>query len=132
MAKLARKGARNLNVSRYAVELVRGSGFDTGLRSVFRYRPEQEEVVRDPEWMVSDIRSKGYCEGDCDDIATLCCALLCSLGIESRLTAIQTVSNEEYDHVFSEAYTETGWTPIDITVEPGTSYTCFGVLHEAI
>jgi transglutaminase-like putative cysteine protease len=73
----------------------------------------------------------GYCEGDCDDIATLCCSMLKALNIPARLTAIQSEPTGEFDHVFAEAGGTT-WTPVDPTVNPGTTYRCFGILSEPV
>ena len=102
------------------------------LRKIFRYRDEKEEIVRTPGFMVQDYESLGYIEGDCDDIAVLVAALLRSLGKKVRLTAIQSQSPDEYDHVFTEVQTNEGWLPIDITVSEGTTYSTFAYMSELV
>lgn len=140
MANLARMGSHNPKVQRLAHEIT-GSfrqgleSSNTGiesLRSIFHYREENEEIVRTPEFMVQDWETLGYIEGDCDDIAVLVAALLRSLGAQVRLTAIQSTTPEEYDHVFTEVQTDDGWIPIDITVPVGTTYTSFAYMSELV
>lgn len=84
------------------------------------YRPELNEIVRQPEWMLEDLRELGYMEGDCDDLTTLLAALVKSVGIGSRIVAVRTdPANPEYDHVFLEIPTSTGTAfRMDATVYP--------------
>lgn len=133
MANLAREGSQNPGVQRLANELSISKGyFEQSLRSLFRYREEDEEIIRSPAFMVDDLENLGYLEGDCDDITVLVAALTKSMGYAARLTALQTTSSDEYDHVFSEVRIGDYWLPIDITVTPGTEYSSFGYMSELV
>ncbi len=138
MANLAR--LPSLKVNAYATGLLSsGLGFpdalDDALRANFRYRSEEKEIVRTPEFMLNDLEQQGYAEGDCDDIATLACALCRASGIPSRLTAIASTHdnpNREFDHVFCECLSDSGYVPVDPTVARGTVYTIFSAYHEQV
>jgi len=132
MANLARAGARNPKVRAYAKTIPSPYQIDETLRSVFRYRDEEEEIVRTPEFMFHDLESLGYLEGDCDDIATFTASLTKAMNVPTRLTGIQSTPSNEYDHVFSEYMTDKNWVPIDLTVEPGTVYKVYGIMTEAV
>jgi transglutaminase-like putative cysteine protease len=105
---------------------------DGFLRSVFRYRSENDEIVRTPDFMLNDLETLGYLEGDCDDIATLSASMLKTAGYPARLTAIKSTGPEEYDHVFAEAQVMGGWVPMDITEPRGTVYQVYGYVSELI
>lgn len=147
MANLARVPSRK--VSEYANSFL-GSGnsecaycfgvsLDMFLRNHYRYRPEQDEMVRTPDFMLSDYETLGYCEGDCDDVATLICALSRAAGFSSRLVAIAGVHEnpgKDLDHVFSEVLCDGDhgkqWQIIDPTVERGTVYQCYKLIYEPV
>lgn len=105
---------------------------DTILRQTFSYRDEEEEIIRTPEFMVNDLETLGYLEGDCDDIATFTASLTKAMNVPTRLTGIMTQSTEEYDHVFSEARIGQFWMPIDLTVPLGTEYQVYGYMSEIV
>lgn len=143
MANLAR--LPNSKVSNYAANLLGGDspsdsvGFcdrlDTWLRSTFRYRSEEKEIVRTPGFMLNDLDTLGYSEGDCDDVATLACGLAYAVGISSRLASIASVygnPGRELDHVFAEIQTPNGWCIIDPTVDKGTIYNVYSVYYEPV
>ena len=135
MATLARTPSAKVND--YALRFgSSGSGFgdsvDHFCRTSFHYRSEENEIVRTPEFMLTDYETLGYCEGDCDDISTLICGLAHGAGIRSRLTAISTDPSRELSHVFAECFTGNGWQIIDPTVQPGTTYVCYSVYHEPV
>lgn len=92
---------------------------DARIRQQFRYRSENEEVIRTPEWMVGDLETLGYLEGDCDDIATFYAAVLKAFGFRVRLVAIRYDETPEFKHVFVEVL-NVGWERVDPTVAPGT------------
>jgi hypothetical protein len=96
---------------------------DHWVRSVFDYRPENEEVVRTPERMWEDLERTGRLEGDCDDIATFIASILVAMGYSTRFVAIRTNPNDpEFSHVYVEAWDGLNWRVFDPTVEPGTVY----------
>lgn len=72
--------------------------------------------------MLNDaINRLGYLEGDCDDISTFYAAIFKSLGYPTRLVAIRyDVSNPNFEHVFTQAYSMAVWQTFDATVPPGT------------
>lgn len=84
------------------------------------YRPENMEIVRQPEWMLNDLATLGYMEGDCDDFTTLLAAMCKSIGIGCRIVAVRTDPNvTDFDHVFLEIPTATGTAfRMDATVNP--------------
>lgn len=90
---------------------------DTWLRERFRYRGEIEEVLRTPDFMLQSLESRGYFDGDCDDISTLAAALLIRLGYPARFVAIR-YDGPDFKHVFVQV----GSYVIDPTVAKGTPY----------
>lgn len=131
MANLARTGSQSREVQRLARKL-QGTDWESYLRSVFRYREENEEIVRTPEFMVSDLETTGTIEGDCDDVAVLAASIAKAIGYDVRFTALQTTTLWEYDHVFAEIFDRGNWIPIDITVPGGTEYPSFAYMSEVI
>jgi transglutaminase-like putative cysteine protease len=132
MANLARAGAENPKVREYAQIIQSPYAIDSALREVFRYRDEEEEIVRTPEFMVHDLETFGYLEGDCDDIATFTASVTKAQGYPTRLTGIMSQPINEYDHVFSEVRIGTEWLPIDLTVPMGTTYQVYGFMTEPV
>ena len=132
MANLARAGAQNPKVIEYARSIQSPYSIDILLRPVYHYRDEAEEIVRTPDFMLNDLDTLGYIEGDCDDISTLTAALTKAMGYPSRLTGIMSSGPGEYDHVFSEVQVGRDWMPIDLTVEPGTVYEVYGYMTEPV
>ena len=92
------------------------------IRAHYMYRPEHEEILRSPDFMMRDLERQGYVEGDCDDIAIFIAALFKCLRIPVRFTAIRYNAIPEFGHVFTEVWTGNGWTVIDPTVPHGTRY----------
>jgi len=133
MANLARQGARNPKVRAYAATNIQTPGMvDERIRGIYRYRDEEEEIVRTPEFMLHDLETLGYMEGDCDDIATFTAALTKAMNVPTRLTGIMSNPTEEYDHVFSEVRIGSHWLPIDLTVPQGTEYQVYGYMTELV
>lgn len=137
MAQLARKAQNDAIWIHFAATFSTGDvgtrirAIDSWCRTNYRYRDESEEVVRSPEFMLQDLALQGYVEGDCDDIATFITAILKTLGISSRLFAMQSQPEGPYDHVFAEGFYG-GWVPIDPTVDFGTVYHVYSQLIEYV
>lgn len=137
MATLARKAQSDASWISFAATFSSGDvgtrvrAIDSWCRDHYRYRDESEEIVRSPEFMLQDLASQGFVEGDCDDIATFIVAILKTLGIPARLFAMQSQPGGTYDHVFAEGYGGT-WIPIDPTVTAGTVYTVYSQLIEYV
>lgn len=139
MAVLVRQGRNDPGVTSLVSSLQSGGGgpgfvlaVDGFLRRVFIYREEENEVLRDVPFMINDLNTLGYMEGDCDDMAIMGCALLSNAGLLCRMTAIQSQNDFEYDHVFSEVRIGTHWIPVDPTVPVGTTYETFGFMSEPV
>jgi len=101
-------------------------GLDSFLRRVFVYRPENEEIVRTPEFMVNQLRDENKIEGDCDDIATLIASVATAVNLPCHFVALDS-KNQGLDHVFSRIFT-TRWITVDPTVERGTDYNVFDAI----
>jgi transglutaminase-like putative cysteine protease len=91
---------------------------DSYYRAFYRYRDEQEETVRTPQFMVADLARIGHLEGDCDDIATLYAATFAVLGYPARFVAIR-YRSDVFEHVFVEANVNGTWRRFDATVRQG-------------
>jgi len=133
MADLARKAANDVNFKRRLAEtLLRWrewtagvddlTELDTFIRGHFHYRPEREEVVRTPHFMITELQETGKFEGDCDDVSTMLAAIARSFGYPVRYVAIR--SKETFEHVFVEIYDSGSgkWRIFDPTVDKGTDY----------
>lgn len=128
MAGMAREARRNPKFQSFVFH-VQGPGvpapdllfLDSWIRRHFRYRPELYEVLRTPEFMLNDLETKGFVEGDCDDISIFYAAILRTLGYEVRFVAIRYSHPELFEHVFIEfENTGRGWVRLDPTAERGT------------
>lgn len=126
MARLARDGANLPNALRLRAPLFAGSPdlylahLDTVVRSVFRYRGENEEVIRTPARMWLDLETLGYVEGDCDDVAVFFASILKACGFQVRFVAIRYDDTPDFKHVFVEAFDGQEWRRLDPTVAVGT------------
>ena len=56
--------------------------------------------------------ARDYKQGDCDDMSTLCAAMLLSINIPARFAIIK-ISSNEYEHVYAEAYVNGKWYAMD-------------------
>jgi hypothetical protein len=97
-------------------------GVDSFVRLVFRYRPESEELLKDPLLSMQEISERGWFDGDCDDSSMFTAALLKTFLANVRFVAIRYKQEDpEFQHVYVEAWTPEGvWEKLDATVEPGT------------
>jgi len=112
------------------------SALDLWVRGHFRYRPEQNEVIRTPSFMWHSWQTEGWFEGDCDDVSVMFATVLRSLGYHLvRFVAIRYNSNNPaFEHVFVEAYDfrSGGWRVFDPTVSPGTNYNAIERMVERV
>lgn len=99
------------------------SALDNFVRGHFRYRGENVEVIRTPEFMLNDLMTTGKFEGDCDDAATFIAAIAKTLGMMCRFVAIR-YRGDSFEHVFVEIYDPVAaqWRVFDPTVKHGTRY----------
>ncbi len=104
-----------------------GGGLDTySLTTIARIRlylerrvrfvrdPRYMEAVHDPRQLLTTIRARGFCAGDCDDVATVAAALGLSIGLRARFVAI---GRAAFEHVYAELADPAGgpWRDIDTT-----------------
>jgi Transglutaminase-like superfamily len=127
MARLARVAASDPEFRQFARRLATVDGIEAFVRSHFAYRDENEEIVRDPRFMLADmgrIDAAGrvvHLEGDCDDVATFYAAAAVAIGKASRFVAIRyTFGNPNFEHVFTQVYDGGQWRILDATVPAGT------------
>ena len=121
MASLARAAARDPGFIGFVQTHFIDAPLDTVdqyYRAFYRYRDEQEETIRTPQFMVADLDRIGHLEGDCDDISTLYAATFTVLGYPARFVAIR-YRAEAFEHVFVEAKDHGSWRRFDATVRPG-------------
>lgn len=132
MANLARQGARE-RVLRSEIQikfaLMGLEQIDTVIRAAFRYRSEFEEVVRTPLFMWEHWKTRGWFEGDCDDVATMYATILLAMGLPNiRFVAIR-YSSPEFQHVYVECCDGLTFDP---TVERGTNYGTIERMEEPV
>jgi len=72
-----------------------------------------EEEIRSPEYLLHRIYQFGIAEGDCDDFVILLAALLLASGTPVRLILSSARNDQEFDHVFLQAWSGTGWITLD-------------------
>lgn len=85
-------------------------------RGKLRYEldPRGGELIHDPVDTIERTTSNGLAAGDCDDGAVLVSAMLESLGIATRLTAVSTRTDRRLHHVAVEARDPSGfWIYLD-------------------
>jgi len=70
--------------------------------------PRGGDFIHDPLAMIQRIETRGNVAGDCDDASVLTSALLESLGIATRFTAISTRPDAKLHHVAAEAKDKAG------------------------
>lgn len=72
-----------------------------------------EEEIRSPEYLLHRIYQFGIAEGDCDDFVILMAALLLASGTRVRFVLTSARDDQEFDHVFLQAWTGTVWINLD-------------------
>ncbi|MDE2040577.1 MAG: hypothetical protein KGO96_13665 [Elusimicrobia bacterium] len=80
------------------------------LRSVYRYLPDPVgvELIKSPHVMVSEIKSRGWTAGDCDDAASLVYGLLNLLGVPARLAVGWKPGQSSPSHIWVRVPETTG------------------------
>lgn len=76
--------------------------------------PRYAEAVTPPRHLLTTIRTRGHCAGDCDDVATLGAALGLSIGLPARFVVI---GRQAFEHVYAELMDPGGghWYQLDVT-----------------
>lgn len=88
---------------------------------VQRYRfvnsPVGVQLLETPAYQLSEIRTKGYVQGNCADAAELAAALLEAIGIRCRFIVVGFKgSRSEFSHVFTVAYANNHGTTTPLAV----------------
>ena len=127
MARRANAAASDRDFKQFAQSLGSISGLEAWVRSHFIYRDENEEILRTPEFMLSDMgrledgRVVGL-EGDCYDISAFIAAAAEALGYKARFVAIRySADNPNFEHVFTEVFQGGMWQAFDPTIAPGAT-----------
>lgn len=83
------------------------------------------EHVQDPIWVLRRARDGDpLAQADCDCHASIVAGLLMALGIRCRLVVTEDPRNQgswlrpRWAHIYCEALTENGWTPVDTSMWP--------------
>ncbi len=83
---------------------------------VFSPDPHGVELLRTPDYLLSQAWGEGTARGDCDDVATLAAALVLASGNPARFQLISLGPGLPLSHVFCEAHTMCrGWVELDVT-----------------
>lgn len=119
MAKFAIDGGRSPKIILLAQEIVKGVTSGDYASEVLaihywvcqhiRYIPDPTnvELVKDPQRLIETG------SGDCDDIATLCAALLMAIGKHAAFMLVAFKGAPLPSHVFAVVQTPNGWVPVD-------------------
>lgn len=114
MVDLVRTFKTDVNVRNYAVQLVQGCAdkdYRSELVTLQHFCRDQIRYVRDvdtAETLQTPVQTLKLAAGDCDDKATLFCALASAIGFPSRFCAIG-VRGEGFSHVMAQARLGAGW-----------------------
>lgn len=81
------------------------------------YVGEFYESLTPPDWLLHQMESGQRAFGDCDDMAMLAAALIASLGIPVRFTAVMPEGGDEYVHVFAELHDGAHWRMVDAVAD---------------
>ena len=120
MAELVRKRRDHRTVRDLAVRIVQGcpplddvcrmQRVRAWVRDSVQYErdPRGGDLLHDPVTMIERVQAQGNVAGDCDDASLLTSALLESLGIATRFTAISTRPDGKLHHVAAEAKDKAG------------------------
>ena len=107
-----------------ASSAVNVAAVDRWIRGHFRYRPDgRNEIVREPDFMLNELQTTGYFQGDCDCVSVFYATVLKSLGFHCRFAAIRFSDPFDMEHVFVEYFNGSQWVRVDPTVPVGTVHT---------
>lgn len=76
------------------------------MAGAFRFVPDPigVELTRTPDYMLRQYHTQGYVSGDCDDAATLGCAIAKAVGIPCKFVAIGFRTAGNFAHVYGVLY----------------------------
>ena len=138
MIRLVRDSLSDPSVKQAAVMAIQGvpkvdpdayaEAFYKFAKARFKFVPDYAgvEELTSPAIHSQRILSTGSSYGDCDDYSMTMAAWLLSAGIPARFATIASKKHGgQFDHVRVEAYTQSGWRPMEATVKKsvyGQSY----------
>lgn len=123
MVKIQQQYKTDLHVRTLAVELVQGCApkdKPAELATLQRFCRDRIRYVNDidgVETLQTPVQTLKLRAGDCDDKATLLCALAGAIGFATRFCAIG-VRGQEFSHVMAQARLGAGWINCE-TIVPG-------------
>lgn len=80
----------------------------------FRRDPVHVELVKTPERLLTELKSRDMMIGDCDDASVLIASLTTALGYPSRFVVLQRKkSAKSYDHIYVETFADGRWHSLD-------------------
>ena len=127
MAALVKKERRNPLVREFTATLVDNvapKDFVGEAQTVFYFVQNNVRYVQDinevetlyvPSNLLTRIINGGAVFGDCDDMVTLLCSMLESIGHPCRLVAISTEGPEDFSHVIAQTKIADTWISMDAT-----------------
>lgn len=78
--------------------------------------PNGGEFLRTPDLALQEIRWYGVARLDCDDAAMLTAAMCMAVGVPCQFRAVAYGNTREpFAHVYTQAFTQRGWYPLDVT-----------------
>ena len=102
-------------------ELAQAARLLVWMKQHFRFRrdPVGVELLRDPEYQLTQIKQTGTMTGDCDDAAVLSAALGKALGFPARFCVVALNGTADpYQHVYTVLTTKAGPFRMDTTADP--------------
>jgi len=127
MARLVKQFKKDPTINLVALEIVRNvQGYDKygeirALQHYVRDKIQYRDDVEGVETIRTPLVTLQYAAGDCDDKATLLCALLATIGFSTQFIAVG-FDGQEFSHVMAAARLGTRCIPCETilpNVEPG-------------
>jgi hypothetical protein len=135
MARVCAKAVRNVEIVRYANEIIEAARprdyraqialIRLFLETYFRFvdNPRGVQLVRDPLSMILDIERRGFTQGACDDAAVLVATFGMANGLSAQFRAVafahrQIAAGETpppFSHVIADLWNGERWEDLDVT-----------------
>lgn len=80
----------------------------------FRRDPVHMELVKTPDRLLTEFKTRGIMVGDCDDASVLVASLATALGYPARFVVLQRNSRGKFfDHIYVQALVGKDWIGLD-------------------
>jgi len=124
MQRLVAEGKRDPDIIQTARIIVRhlpNKDYYGEAEAIFKFVKDNIRYVRDPEGvelLAHPLQVLKEGQGDCDELATLFCALAAAIGMQTGFEAIRSERNypDEFSHVYPIVQTSQGWRAADTSV----------------